>query len=224
MSQKIVEVDGLLFSCRSGTSDQKTVEEVVRRKTYLRKWFNINEGESWIDFGGNIGAFTILAISMGATVETFECDPVSCKIIEANLKLNGMNATIHQKAVGMKKGFADMSISKTGQFWRNSVKRNLGGGFIRVETIDFRDYIKPKHCVKMDIEGSEMEIVENWPFATKKLVFEWSFDVDDNIARYREVVKKLHGIYQKVSAPAIAPQHDRWKKSWFPPCKNVFCY
>lgn len=224
MKTKVVEVDGLLFSCRAGTSDEKAVNEVVGRKTYIKKNFTIEDGEHWMDFGGNIGAFTILAISMGAKVDVFECDPMSCKIIEQNLKLNRMNANIHQKALALKKGFADLSLSKTGQFWRNSVVKNWGGGFIRVETVDFRDFINPGVCVKMDIEGAEMDILEAWPGKTKKLVFEWSFDIDNDIDRYRLAVGKMRSMYETVKADSINEKYKVWQKSWFPACKNVWCY
>lgn len=177
-----------------------------------------------MDFGGNIGAFTILAISMGARVDVFECDPMSCKIIEQNLILNGMNANIHQKALALKKGFADLSVSKTGQFWRNSVVKNWGGGFIRVETVDFRDFINPGVCVKMDIEGAEMDILEAWPGKTKKLVFEWSFDIDNDIGRYRLAVEKMRSMYETVKASSFNEKHKVWPTSWFPECVNVFCY
>jgi len=224
MQIETVEVDGLLFYCRKGTSDKKAIKEVVERKAYFKKDFSIQPGEKWLDFGGNIGAFTVLAASMGAKVDVFECDPLSCMMIEDNLKLNNLNANIHQKAVTIKNGHAHMSISKTGQFWRNSLIRNWGGGLIKVQTVDFRDYLTPEHCVKMDIEGSEMEVIENWPFQTKKLVFEWSFDMDDNIDRYRAAVQKLRGIYPNIKADSIAEKHKVWQKSWFPPCKNVWCY
>lgn len=70
----------------------------------------------------------------------------------------------------------------------------------------------------------EKEVIENWPFQTKKLVFEWSFDMDDNIERYRAAVQKLRGIYPNVKADSISEKHKVWQKSWFPPCKNVWCY
>jgi len=58
----------------------------------------------------------------------------------------------------------------------------------------------------------------------KKLVFEWSFDVDDSIDRYRNVCYKLENKYKNVHWGKIKEEHKEWKKEWFPPCKTVFCY
>ena len=76
----------------------------------------------------------------------------------------------------------------------------------------------------MDIEGAEMKIIETIEIKLKKLVFEWSFDVDDNIDRYRNAVEKVSKQFVNVHAGQVDAKHKVWLKSWFPPCKNVYCY
>jgi ribosomal protein L11 methylase PrmA len=87
------------FISRVGTSDEKTFKEVIVNNVYERKQFKINKGERWVDLGGNVGAFALVALSKGAEVDIYEPDPYNCKMIEENLKLNNYDANIFNKAV-----------------------------------------------------------------------------------------------------------------------------
>ena len=81
------EINGIKFYYRDGTSDLKTFEEVIRKDVYRKKGMTIQRGEHWIDCGGNVGAFTLLACSLGAKVTTYEPDPNNCQMIKKNLEL-----------------------------------------------------------------------------------------------------------------------------------------
>jgi len=91
---KTTEHNGIKFIARRETSDMKTFEEVVVRDVYQKKGNKIRKGEHWIDCGGNVGAFALLACSKGARVTVYEPDPYNCKMIEKNLKLNNFEADI----------------------------------------------------------------------------------------------------------------------------------
>jgi hypothetical protein len=71
------EIDGLKFWHRPGFSDLKTFEEVLGRKTYLKRGMKILPGEKWMDCGGNVGAFALLACQAGAEVGVYEPAPSS---------------------------------------------------------------------------------------------------------------------------------------------------
>jgi FkbM family methyltransferase len=188
------------FLAREKTSDEKTFNEVIVGNTYEKKDFKINKGEHWIDLGGNVGAFALKAISKGATVEIYEPDPFNCKQIEKNLKVNGYNATIHQKAVvATDKKEMIMYVGNNLQTWRNSLYKNWGNQKFKVPCIHFSEVIKRNHCVKMDIEGAEMPILEAMEVYPKKMVFEWSFDIDGSLQRYRKVVDKLRKEYHQLN-------------------------
>ena len=60
------EINGIKFFYREGTSDLKTFEEVIGRDVYQKKGMKILPSEHWVDCGGNVGAFTLLATSLGA--------------------------------------------------------------------------------------------------------------------------------------------------------------
>ncbi len=216
---------GLKFYYRPNTSDIKTIMEVVERNVYQKKYFQIEAGEHWIDLGGNIGAFTLLALSKGATVDVYEADNEHCELIKMNLELNGLNANVINKAVvhdSTKEIY--LNIQKNGNTWRNSIVRNWNGGKKKVDCINIESILNKDVCCKMDIEGAEMLILENLKTMPKKMVYEWSFDIDDNIDRYRSVLKKMTDNYQNVKHNSIKDEHKIWQKGWFPPCRNVYCF
>jgi hypothetical protein len=78
------EIKGIKFYHREGMSDLKTFEEVIGKETYLKKGLTILPNEHWMDCGGNVGAFTLLACSKGAKVTVYEPDPFNCDMIKKN--------------------------------------------------------------------------------------------------------------------------------------------
>jgi len=217
--------NGIVFKCREGTSDKKTFDEVIVKETYKRKEFEIQKGEHWVDLGGNVGAFTMYAISKGARVDVYEPDPLNCKMIEKNLEANGAKAKVHNLAVisGNEKKLT-MYIGNNLQTWRNSLYKNWGNQKIAVDCVHFSKVINRDTLLKMDIEGAEMEILEGMTVFPKKMVFEWSFDIDPDIDRYRAIVEKLKAKYKNVKAPSYDESVKVWPDSWFPPCANVYCW
>jgi len=93
------EIKGIKFYHRDGMSDLKTFNEVIGNEVYFKKGMTIQSGETWMDCGGNVGAFTLLACSKGAKVTVYEPDPFNCEMIKKNLKLNGFNADVKQYAL-----------------------------------------------------------------------------------------------------------------------------
>lgn len=223
------EINNIKFHYRTGTSDLKTFEEVIGRDVYQKKGMRIKSGEHWVDAGGNVGAFTLLACSLGARVTVYEPDPFSCKMIEKNLALNGFDAEIvcaglvHNDA---KK--ANLYVGNNGNVWRNSLVKNWNGSGLKVDCVNFDEVVPDNCCVKMDIEGAEMPILENTQRKFKKLVFEWSFDIDPSLPRFWRIIEKLQKQYKVASIGNTAKfqsrDYDTWQKSWFPACTNVFCY
>lgn len=224
------EIDGIKFFYRKGNSDLKTFEEVLRRKTYKKGNFDVQPGETWYDLGGNVGAFALYAISRGANVVIYEPDPNCCKMIEKNLFLNGYDATIINKALTAKdKGQRPLFSGRNNQSWRNSLEKKWSGvnsGRI-VQCSVFDDEIPNNACVKMDIEGSEMKILETTEKVFSKLVYEWSFDIDPSLERFWSVINRQKKSY-KLDFPISTTKYETrsvktWQPSWFPACVNVFC-
>jgi FkbM family methyltransferase len=223
------EINGIKFYYRENTSDLKTFEEVIGRDVYRKKGMTIKSGEKWIDCGGNVGAFTLLACSLGANVTVYEPDPNNCKMIEKNLKLNNFEAEIVCAGlVHNETKKANLYVGNNGNVWRNSMFKNWNGKGLKVDCVNFDEVIEDSVCVKIDIEGAEMPILENTNRKFKKLVFEWSFDIDPSLRRFWNIIDKLNKDYKIASIGNTAKyesrDYDVWQKSWFPACTNVFCY
>lgn len=227
MKQGIIK--NIKFYYRENTSDLKTFEEVIGKDVYRKKGMTIQSGEHWVDCGGNVGAFTLLACSLGAKVTVYEPDPNNCKMIELNLGLNGFNANIVCAGLvhnDTKK--ANLYVGNNGNVWRNSMFKNWNGKGIKVDCLNFDESVNDGVCVKMDIEGAEMLILENTSRNFKKLVFEWSFDIDPSLTRFWDIIEALQKKYKVAdignTAKFKSRDYDVWQKSWFPACTNVFCY
>lgn len=217
------------FYHREGYSDLKTFNEVIQGKTYLKKGMSIKPGENWMDCGGNVGAFTLLACSMGAKVTVYEPDPNNCKLIEMNLKLNNFDANIKQAAlVHNDRKEAVMFLGNNNNVWRNSIVKKWNKKGLKVPCLNFDLESEEFECCKMDIEGSEMPILENTNKIFRKLVYEWSFDIDDSLPRFWSIIEKQSKNYQISEIGNTGRfktrDYDTWQKSWFPACTNVFCY
>lgn len=223
------QINGIKFYYRDGYSDLKTFEEVIGRKTYLKKGMTINANEKWMDCGGNVGAFALLCCSLGAEVTVYEPDPYNCQMIEKNLKLNGYNAEIKQVALvhdDRKNVF--LFIGNNNEVWRNSIVKKWNNKGIKVECLNFDKEAEKFDCCKMDIEGAEMLILENTNVVFDKLVYEWSFDIDSSLQRFWNIIEKQMQEYSIKYEKHRTCHDDKreifWQKSWFPHCTNVFCY
>lgn len=222
------EIKGIAFFHREGTSDLKTFEEVIGRGVYEKRGNKIQAGEHWADCGANVGAFSLLALSRGAQVDAFEPDPFSREIFQLNMKLNGYSmdrCRLHDVAlIAGEQTSGVLHCGANGNFWRNSLCHDWGKGGVKVRCVKFDDAVNDEMCVKMDIEGSEMPIVEATARRFKKFIFEWSFDIDPDLERYWRCLDKLGESYDVKAQQYRDKGVTIWPKSWFPACTNVFCY
>jgi FkbM family methyltransferase len=230
MQLERMNIKGLLFDVRKGTSDRKAVEEVVGRGGYKRKGHEPRVGEHWIDIGANVGAFSVWAATLGATVEGFEPDPESAELAAHNININGLSnvarITTAALTTDSTEGTANLHRNTArGNVWRNSLfKQWRGGDTIQVPTQPVTDYWLPGNCIKLDAEGAEMPILEAQATQpVKKLVFEWSFDIDRSITRFNNVIEQLRNTYQDIHYSKFQEGHEEWPSSWFPPCRTVWC-
>jgi len=221
------EINGIKFYYRENTSDLKTFEEVIGRDVYRKKGMTIKSGEKWIDCGGNVGAFSLLACSLGAKVTVYEPDPNNCKMIEKNLKLNNFEAEIICAGlVHNETKKANLYVGNNGNVWRNSMFKNWNGKGLKVDCVNFDEVTKDGVCVKIDIEGAEMPILENTNRKFKKLVFEWSFDIDGSLNRFRKCIDKLKNTYEvNIQDKRFYELPDDFvPKRFIVKATNIFCY
>jgi hypothetical protein len=74
---------------RKGTTDEKVIIEVFKTNVYEKPkvGFYIEAGDRWLDLGGNIGTFSMLALARnGAKVVTYEPEPENMSLLKKNLE------------------------------------------------------------------------------------------------------------------------------------------
>jgi hypothetical protein len=79
-------------------------------------------------------------------------------------------------------------------------------------------------AVKIDIEGAEIEILEQMDWkGTKvnKMVFEYSFDIDSYIPRFLKIIEKLRTYFDMVHYTKVKETELHYK--YFPAATLVFC-
>ena len=220
---------GIEFWHRPGFSDLKTFQEVLGRNVYRQRGMKIAPGEKWMDCGGNVGAFTLLACHQGASVTTYEPDPYSCELLSKNLALNGFSAEIRQAALVHNDWKAvTLFVGNNNNVWRNSIVKQWNSSGLTVPAVNFdKEAVRFDNC-KMDIEGAEMPILEQTGRVFKKLVYEWSFDIDPSLPRLWSLLDRQKQSYRVEAAWSSihydSHKHERWNSAWFPPCTTVFCF
>lgn len=230
LSPAEVELEGLKFCIRPETSDWKSIAEVVGQRAYERQYFKVEEGETWLDLGAYVGAFSVWAASKGARVIAFEPDKNAYNLALSNVAFNHLEekVEIHNVAVELEAGIKPFYVnSMNGNLWRNSLVHKWGGGSETLITaVDWRAWLQKDICIKMDIEGTEVPLLENLPESAsiKKMVFEYSFDIWPSIAKYNEIIEKLKTRFRVVKYKKIKPEVTEWPQSWQPANAMIFCY
>lgn len=126
-----------------------------------------------IDLGANYGDFTKRLAETGAVVHAFEPDPQTFKILKENV--GGVsNVMLHQVAVAKTSGrmnlyriSEDLASTAEKRSWGASLvpsQRSSRSDVVEVEVRSFEQVLaeigKPVKLVKMDIEGAEVEILD----------------------------------------------------------------
>lgn len=196
--------DGTRFKVRSskvaGIYDRRVFNEIFIHEYYTPKGFEIRKGDTVLDIGGHIGAFTVFASKLADKVYVFEPVPFNFELLKENLELNGLkNVVVAQKALSNKKGMSKIFLSGSNlathsfyKSWAADQTESIDVSTTTLEDFVFENEIKKIDFLKMDVEGAEYEILPliNGKLLDKikKMVIEThDIDKDSNI----ETVKKL---------------------------------
>lgn len=220
---------------RPDTTDIKVIDEVLIRNVYENKklGFYINKDECWLDLGGNIGTFSLLCLLKGASIITYEPEPENFGLLLKNIKLNFPEKLYEliNKSVGITDGMTDLYICK-GDYnkYRHTIYKKRGRTSIKVpieSMMSIFNKFKNITCIKMDIEGAEIDILENLSLSdwekskVKKLVFEYSFDIDSSIPRFLSIIKNLRLYFNVVHYTKVKENEEHYK--YFPAMTMVYC-
>lgn len=210
------------FVIRTGTSDRKSLEETWDRGTYEKPRLGFVVGsERWLDGGANIGGFSRLVIESGGSVIAYEPETHNF----AQLQRNASAAICRQACLGLRAGKVLLNVQPKGLQQRRHSTLFARRGSVQQLVCQhaIEGVFEQVEAAKLNIEGSEIAILTSKPnlHGLQKLVFEWSFDVDNKIDTLRGVLEWLETQFATVRTSKKLTG-DFWK--WYPPSVFVFAW
>ena len=165
------------IECCSRAGAFQMFGEVYHLHLYDIPWLPIRPGDLVIDIGANHGFYSLYAAHLGAKVLAFEPQKDTFELLQANIRSNGLQhrITAFPCAIGASSGTTTLSVSANlaGGMSTTSERFRQNSG---IEVID--EYEVPvlsleeviaEHVphsvrlIKLDCEGSELEILRNLP-------------------------------------------------------------
>lgn len=171
---KSLRVAGFWVRVRRLEADEHYVREVLLERAYAPPGYEIDETDTVIDVGGNVGAFALDAGSRARRGRVFSIEPVEAnyRLLCANLQRNHLRHVVQLRAavVGTSVHETTVYLSPLGS-GNHSILRPPGGEAPRGETVEavrlqdlFQRYaIEVCDLLKLDCEGAEHEIIGHLP-------------------------------------------------------------
>ncbi len=154
---------------RGGTQDVSVFFEIFARDAYHMATLPTRLG-TVIDLGGNVGLFTLRASAVSDRVITFEPMPdnfqrlrqntAGLKNVEIhNQAVGGMNGTLTLYSAAAARGTGRFSAQPQGEIHDRS--NHVDVQCVTLDTVFDRDRIASCDLLKIDIEGSEYDVLLN---------------------------------------------------------------
>ena len=227
--------DRLTLFIRPDTTDEKVIKEVLVQDVYEKKSidFFVTPGDFWLDLGGNIGTFALLALTRGAKVISYEPEEDNYGLMLKNVQKNfgkTRNFKGYKQAVGVTNGTVDLYLCQ-GDYnkYRHTIFPRRGRSSIPISMVSIRNVLakhKGLNAIKIDIEGAEIEMLEQLTpgdyTGIKKMVLEYSFDVDRSIPRFLRIMDRLKTYFPNVHWTKVKANEEFY--NYFPAATLVFCY
>jgi FkbM family methyltransferase len=181
--------DGLNLMIREGTGDEAVMHELLFAGGYRRAFSYVSHLKDCVvlDLGANVGLFSLIAARLNPNVQiyAYEPGPENADLMQINLLSNpGLKDRVNvlRKAVSGFGGKAQWSFDSdnpgaSGLFHDGSHK-------LEVELVSLGQVLEEtgtrKAFVKMDIEGSEYDVIRNTPEPVWKQVCGFAFELHDD--------------------------------------------
>lgn len=157
---------------RHGSMDWGIVKEVYEGKSYSRHL--PKDANVVVDVGASTGVFTLLASMMypNAVIYAYECEPVNFGLLVHNIIRNGLENRVkaYQYAITGMRGKRVLNIHRPlngvgGHSvvwgWSEPVGAKLEVKSITLEDVFQTNRIESIDVLKLDIEGSEREVIQS---------------------------------------------------------------
>jgi FkbM family methyltransferase len=167
--------EGLKLSLKPSVGESFTFYENLIRRDYLRHGIQLNQGDTVIDIGANIGAFTVLAASIVGSqgqVLAFEPEATTFKCLLKNIQLNDLKnvIAINQAIDNKVAGSAELRVGDKSAFSNihGSIEhmKSISTQTVKTTTLTqvFENYkLTSVKLMKVDCEGSEYRIFDTLP-------------------------------------------------------------
>jgi FkbM family methyltransferase len=154
----------------------------------------VNNGDTVLDVGANIGAISILAASRGTKVQVFSFEPTEklIPLIEENINVNKFQNRIEviKKAVSDKTGKLQFILESESEINHISSKDDDSSNSIEVDSINLDSFVREKslgiiNLLKVDVEGAELSVFRgSQELFDKKRVEVIVFELNKNISNF----------------------------------------
>jgi len=160
------------FFGKTITTDFEQFKEIEYGILWYNKHYKLKVGDVVFDLGGYHGLYSIFASSVvgpNGKIYCFEPDKDNLEILNKNIKDNNLkNIIVEPFAISNKTG--ETQFFKRGHGSRivsSDFKTNTKNAIITIRTIRLSDYIRNNKIqkidfIKADIEGAEIEFVEDY--------------------------------------------------------------
>jgi FkbM family methyltransferase len=158
---------------------------------------HLRHGDLFFDVGANVGTYTVLAASMGASVVAVEAAADTAQLLRENVTLNGFtDVRVIEAAAGAVAGSVRYSSGL------DSVNRIDPTGPVEVEMVTLDSLIGDRHVagLKLDVEGFELIVLEGASEALSEhrialMQLEWNDTSMDALGTDRQSVAELLARY-----------------------------
>lgn len=201
-------------------SDERVLTEVLDRGIYRRTGFDVMPGEIWLDLGANIGAFALYCQSRNAVARCYEPEPECYRLLCLNVPdFDKVQVAVTASREPMVPFFVSNkpdvhsrgTIYPVNRYPESDRVPNMWSGELCNKFYD---------GVKMDIEGSEGSILDEWLLPVcSKLCLEYHTSRDQSIDNMRRRIDQLHKHFKVVKYP---PEYDRAMNSGNQRFKSFF--
>ena len=212
---------------RENTTDEKVIDEILNRRAYKKKniGFDAEPGDVWLDGGAQIGIFAEYAVINGCKkIYCYEPEESNYELLLKNTNFlrnkYGVRINNENKAITQSSGKAVLHIAPN--TWRHAINTHYKKELKKQEIIcESFDSILAKHkdinAVKLDIEGSELEILsEKHNFDNiDKFVFEYSFTKNRDMRYFFDCIDLLKKDFNiKIQNSYYNQRHKGEKGFW----------